>query len=1060
MTLKTSLPDMRLLEEKMSGNLPSYEASAPDELLSNCEQLYHRYLVHINSNLHKKADTGSKVYLSSVDDLALDEFVVVRKLYCKLHHGDSSPEECHVCAPLICLAEKICDEGLCELSALYRAVFPNIRYQSDKAIRRLMQLPVAIFRLELSGPGSQRLYVSEIRKSLDYDAFTQLCQKALSSKTATRRQEKGLNKETLDLLCQLATTESDRCLIKYSVCKSQGLSAKQAKKDYGFTDLHGKEDKIMNAVQHSQAIRDAVMKLASVKHKATLKSLGYEIVDDSENSSSDSEHSSCDQLVSENEESEDEFSGLSEKDNSESNATVEVVSSNSDTERDIADVPIDPDVLNKENDNTMIVDLVPSMDHLLFMLRANELNWFSFVEELRMLLKELTPEALNQVLLDFAYYLSSCDVNKEEERLIEQSRQAYLECERQRVMDSPSDDDIVSDPESDNPNDWVEIDDLTSKNANDMVLKQWKIRKRRAQVNAAKAIAQAGLLKRKVTKRVSGILHKYPSIGKDIESFVSENKIGADAWRRTGVLTFSYGKNQSSGQKVTYKRIKEHLEKKYKRKFSHGTIVQLCVARNKRRISAKRYKGAAKVTCRRARKGFALKLNPDAHYSCAMYSGLDHLQKKEGTVSLLLNRDDAAGFRLDSTFTHRQHSTLSLSNEVEVTTRCDYVNKYSSTLQVSSYMFLETETTPEVCIGVVKAPHLHQKSPVQHMADLRMLQEHSEFKHLFQKKVEFIRVDGSTDEGPSHYEVQFMWTERHLTSGSECVLVTTRHSGGSYLNKVELLNGCLAKGHSHLFIPSTIGGAVNSNEQLDKNLNLAIDYYIKRVNGAPCGNGTITLLKGSSSEFAKHASGRRQNLLTFLRGNKRDKEDLKQREPTMYAYFEEVWDVRNRHLVQDLPSQYVFMLIPCLQEGCPHKICKEGGANCDLKWFSDGPPLDYFPIPIPDPNRPWGGDCSQCQGTCNGHFLPPSQHLENYQEHGKKDMMSKPPSKIIGAAHKKFLKKKGKPSKKAITDLAKETLLSEEDVRMWLDHLDEVRKNRVEGAAKRKAKSSTKGSLN
>lgn len=405
-----------------------------------------------------------------------------------------------------------------------------------------------------------------------------------------------------------------------------------------------------------------------------------------------------------------------------------------------------------------------------------------------------------------------------------------------------------------------------------MVAKQWKILKRRARINASKTIAKAGLLKRGVTKRVSKVIQKYPNIGKDIEDYVREQKVGADAWRRTGVLTFSYGKNQeNSGLKVTYKRIKEHLEKKYQTKFSHGTIVQLCVARNKRRISAKRYQGVAKVTCRRAWKGFSIKLNPDAHYSTAMYSSLDKLQKKDGTASSILNRDDAAGFRLDTTYTHRQHSALSLSDDVEVTTRADYMNKYSSTLQVSSYMFLETETTPEVCFGFVKAHHLHQKSPAQHMADLRTLEESSDFKDLFSQQVEFIRVDGGADEGPSHIEVQFMWTERHLSKATECLLVTTRHSGGSYLNKVELLNGCLAKTHSNLFIPSTIGGACHSDEQLEKNLNLAIDVYINRVNGAPCGNGTIHLFKGSSEEFAKHAKDRRPNLLTFLRGTKKEK---------------------------------------------------------------------------------------------------------------------------------------------------------------------------------------------
>ena len=86
-----------------------------------------------------------------------------------------------------------------------------------------MQLPVAIFKLELSGPGSQRLYVSEMRATVDYDAFCPVCQMVFSSETLKRKEE-GLSKEALDVLCQLATSESDRCLIKYSVSKSQGPS--------------------------------------------------------------------------------------------------------------------------------------------------------------------------------------------------------------------------------------------------------------------------------------------------------------------------------------------------------------------------------------------------------------------------------------------------------------------------------------------------------------------------------------------------------------------------------------------------------------------------------------------------------------------------------------------------------------------------------------------------------------------------------------------------------------------------------------------------------------------
>lgn len=79
-------------------------------------------------------------------------------------------------------------------------------------------------------------------------------------------------------------------------------------------------------------------------------------------------------------------------------------------------------------------------------------------------------------------------------------------------------------------------------------------------------------------------------------------------------------------QKVTYESIRKHVEGVYKRKFAYGTIVQLCIARNRRHKSSVRYKGAAKVTTRRARKGFQLRYNPDFHWSNAFYRALDYVQ--------------------------------------------------------------------------------------------------------------------------------------------------------------------------------------------------------------------------------------------------------------------------------------------------------------------------------------------------------------------------------------------------------------------------------------------------
>ena len=89
------------------------------------------------------------------------------------------------------------------------------------------------------------------------------------------------------------------------------------------------------------------------------------------------------------------------------------------------------------------------------------------------------------------------------------------------------------------------------------------------------------------------------------------------------------------------------------------------------------------------------------------------------------------------------------------------------------------------------------------MADLKLLEEFQATKPGFVnpitgalKQIECIRVDGASDEGPAHEEVQFLWTERHFQKASYATLITARNSGSSYLNRVELQNGCLALAHA------------------------------------------------------------------------------------------------------------------------------------------------------------------------------------------------------------------------------------------------------------------------
>lgn len=131
---------------------------------------------------------------------------------------------------------------------------------------------------------------------------------------------------------------------------------------------------------------------------------------------------------------------------------------------------------------------------------------------------------------------------------------------------------IVTDSESDNP-------DLYNKDQERVLRKKIEAFKRSARGRSAKRVANKKYLQWTYSRWVQSITEKYPDIGTTIEDFVQECNIGADAWRRTGVLTFDG--NVKVKKKATYNRIKEHLETKYGPHFSYGTIGELCVAHNK-----------------------------------------------------------------------------------------------------------------------------------------------------------------------------------------------------------------------------------------------------------------------------------------------------------------------------------------------------------------------------------------------------------------------------------------------------------------------------------------------
>lgn len=189
------------------------------------------------------------------------------------------------------------------------------------------------------------------------------------------------------------------------------------------------------------------------------------------------------------------------------------------------------------------------------------------------------------------------------------------------------------------------------------------------------------------------------------------------------MYTFSRDTKKEKG--ITFKDLTEKLSAHYGEKISYGTVVHLCVPRNKRRLSSKRYKGVANVKYQKPRKGLISSLiliqSEVVRCTSAWANSKRHI--------LLLNRDNQAGFRLDSTYTHKSMPSINVDSPT-LTTHTYFLNKHKAQLQTTSYNF---STTSEVCCGVVKASVVHEKNPSQHAADLMMLDEIPELSLVFHK---------------------------------------------------------------------------------------------------------------------------------------------------------------------------------------------------------------------------------------------------------------------------------------------------------------------------------------
>jgi hypothetical protein len=173
------------------------------------------------------------------------------------------------------------EEGFIKLKDAAELSSPNVKYTPTHARRKMLRMPCDVIGTGSLLEATSCLYLVEKQSPATLYLWQSLLKEACIKKQTNN---KGLTKEDMKKLLNLAESESERKRLKYAVVKSSGISSTKAKAVYGFDDMTSKINDVEKAMEEACAIRQAIEDIAITKEKLILLPLGI-----SESSESDSD---------------------------------------------------------------------------------------------------------------------------------------------------------------------------------------------------------------------------------------------------------------------------------------------------------------------------------------------------------------------------------------------------------------------------------------------------------------------------------------------------------------------------------------------------------------------------------------------------------------------------------------------------------------------------------------------------------------------------------------------------------------------------------------------------
>ena len=180
--------------------------------------------------------------VSKLDGITLSEYVIAIECNCGKYH-----QKCKVGCEEMCKAARIImNDRHVPLSVLWRQVFPSIKYDSDKAQRRFLQMPIVSIQLK-SGP----CILAEKRRDGDYRETEEEITRTFGSSKAGEKT--GTSYDEFKLFVDVLPCNMEVQRTKHLFASTHNLSKREGSK-YGIYNISGRAEKIVHATEEINLI--------------------------------------------------------------------------------------------------------------------------------------------------------------------------------------------------------------------------------------------------------------------------------------------------------------------------------------------------------------------------------------------------------------------------------------------------------------------------------------------------------------------------------------------------------------------------------------------------------------------------------------------------------------------------------------------------------------------------------------------------------------------------------------------------------------------------------------